>query len=328
MTTIYVSDPIHPDVLSDLTTLGRVHLGYGETAVDYTEVSHEVEAVLLRAERFDAAKIAASPRLRIIARHGVGTDNVDIDAATTAGIWVSTTPGSNSRAVAEHVFALLLSLARRTPYGSAGTAAGAWAELKPQINGFELHGRTLGLLGFGNIARMVATIAHGFGMDVIAHDPYVEDTAITAAGARPATAAAVIASADVLSLHLPLTDRTRHLIDGPALASMKPGAVLINTSRGGLVDEAALAQALTDGHLAGAGLDVLEGESVDMKNPQPHSRIDVARVPNLIVTPHVAGQTAEAFLAAGTHALAAIRQALAGDRPANAVNDIATPSYS
>jgi D-3-phosphoglycerate dehydrogenase len=109
---------------------------------------------------------------------------------------------------------------------------------------------------------------------------------------------------------------------------MKPGAVLINTSRGGLIDEAALAQALIDGHLAGAGLDVLEGESVDMKNPQPHSGIDVARVPNLLVTPHVAGQTAEAFLAAGTDALAAIRHALAGDRPATAINDVAAPTYS
>ncbi|MEX5301348.1 hydroxyacid dehydrogenase [Kocuria sabuli] len=328
MTTIYVSDPIHPEVLAELTTLGQVHRGYGETAVDYTEVSHEVEAVLLRAERFDAIKIAASPRLRIIARHGVGTDNVDIDAATTAGIWVTTTPGSNSRAVAEHVFALLLSLARRTPYGATGTAAGAWAELKPQINGFELHGRTLGLLGFGNIARMVATIAHGFGMDVVAHDPYVEDAAVEATGARPATAQEVITGADVLSLHLPLTPQTTHLIDAATLASMKPGAVLINTSRGGLVDEAALAQALVEGHLAGAGLDVLEGESVDMKNPLPHSVIDVAQVPNLVVTPHVAGQTAEAFLAAGTDALAAIRQVVAGDRPATAVNDVTAPSYS
>jgi D-3-phosphoglycerate dehydrogenase len=328
MTTVYVSDPIHADVLAELTTLGRVHLGYGETAVDYTDVSHEVEAVLLRAERFDAAKIAASPRLRIIARHGVGSDNVDIDAATAAGVWVTTTPGSNSRAVAEHVFALLLSLARRTPYGATGTAAGAWAELKPQINGFELHGRTLGLLGFGNIARMVAGIAHGFGMEVLAHDPYVDDDAVSATGARPATAGEVIAGADVLSLHLPLTTGTRHLVDAAALASMKPGAVLINTSRGGLIDEAALAQALIDGHLAGAGLDVLEGESVDMKNPQPHSGIDVARVPNLLVTPHVAGQTAEAFLAAGTDALAAIRHALAGDRPATAINDVAAPTYS
>ena len=326
MTTIYVSDPIHPDVLHELTTLGRVHLGYGATAVDYTDVSHEVEAVLLRAERFDAAKIAASPRLRIIARHGVGTDNVDIDAATAAGIWVTTTPGSNSRAVAEHVFALLLSLARRTPYGATGTAAGAWAELKPQINGFELHGRTLGLLGFGNIARMVATIAHGFGMDVIAHDPYVDDSAIAATGARPATADEVVAGADVLSLHLPLTTGTRHLIDAPALASMKPGAVLINTSRGGLIDEAALAQALIDGHLAGAGLDVLEGESVDMKHPQPHSVIDVAQVPNLIVTPHVAGQTEESLREVGRAALACIRQALAGAIPDNPVNTVRVPA--
>ncbi|MDP9696121.1 UNVERIFIED_ORG: phosphoglycerate dehydrogenase-like enzyme [Arthrobacter globiformis] len=326
MPTFYVSDEIHTDVLAELNTLGQVHLGYGQDAVRYEDICTDVDAVLLRAERFDREKIEASPRLRIIARHGVGTDNVDIEAATEAGVWVTTTPGSNSRAVAEHVFALLLSLARKVPYGTAQTTAGQWAAAKPNMNGFELHGRTLGLLGFGNIARMVATIALGFGMDVLVHDPFVQDSAIKTAGAVPATVAEVIAGSDVLSLHMPLTDQTAQIIGTDALARMKPGSVLINTSRGGLIDEPALAQALQSGHLGGAGLDVLEGESVDMKDPIPYSKIQIAEVPNLIVTPHVAGQSKEAFLAAGTGALQSIREALAGQCPEHAVNNIAAPA--
>lgn len=326
MPTFYVSDEIHPDVLAELHTLGQVHLGYGPDAVRYEDIRTDVDAVLLRAERFDREKIEASPRLRIIARHGVGTDNVDIEAATDAGVWVTTTPGSNSRAVAEHVFALLLSLARKVPYGTAQTTAGRWAAAKPHMNGFELHGRTLGLLGFGNIARMVATIAQGFGMHVLVHDPFVQDSAIEAAGAAPATVDDVIAGSDVLSLHMPLTDQTARIIDADALARMKTGSVLINTSRGGLIDEPALAQELQDGHLGGAGLDVLEGESVDMKDPIAYSKIQIADVPNLIVTPHVAGQSKEAFLAAGTGALQAVQEALAGQRPEHAVNSLAAPA--
>lgn len=322
MPTFYVSDDVHPDVLAELKTLGQVYLGYGPDAVRYEDIRIEVDAVLLRAERFDRDKIESSPRLRIIARHGVGTDNVDISAATDAGIWVTTTPGSNSRAVAEHVFALLLSLARKVPYGTAQTRSGHWAAAKPRMNGFELHGRTLGLLGFGSIARMVTAIAGGFGMHVLVHDPFVNDAAIRAAGAAPGTIDEVISGSDVISLHMPLTDQTAQIIDADALSRMKRGTVLINTSRGGLIDECALAQALEDGHLGGAGLDVLEGESVDMKDPITHSKIQIANVPNLIVTPHVAGQSGEAFLSAGTGALQAIQEALAGQRPEHAVNTL------
>ncbi|GAA4282756.1 hypothetical protein GCM10022261_02870 [Brevibacterium daeguense] len=319
--TFYVSDPIHPEVLGELSRMGHVHLGFGDSAVDYRDVAAEVDAVLLRAENFDRAKIEMSPKLRIIARHGVGTDNVDIDAATASGVWVTTAPGSNSRAVAEHVFALLLSLARRVPFAAASTAAGHWTEAKPELVGFELHGRTLGLVGFGSISRMVTGIARGFGMQVIVHDPFVDDAQVQALAAESATLSEVLTRADVISLHLPLTSGTAHLIDSDALAAVKPGSVLINTSRGGVVDERALVEALRQGRLAAAALDVIEGESVDMRNPLAHSPIDHSEVPNLIVTPHVAGQTAEAFKAAGVQALAAIREALKGQRPAAAINN-------
>ncbi|MFJ2317608.1 hydroxyacid dehydrogenase [Glutamicibacter sp. NPDC087661] len=320
MPAIYVSDAIHAEALKKLSALGTVYQGYGEHAVAYESVSEQIDAVMLRAEIFDAEKIEASPKLKVIARHGVGTDNVDIEAATRAGIWVTSTPGSNSRAVAEHVFALLLSLARRTPYGVQAVSQGSWSEAKPHMLGFELHGKSLGLLGYGSISRMVHAIATGFGMKVLVHDPFVSDSDIRAAGAGPADFDTLIAQSDVLSLHLPLTDSTAEIISTQALAHMKQGAILVNTSRGGLVNEQALLEALENGHLHGAALDVLQSESVDMKNPLPHSVLAAAGLPNLILTPHVAGQSAEAFLAAGIQAFESIDSALRGKAPSAALN--------
>lgn len=323
MPTFYVSDEIHPHALDELADMGVVHLGYGPQAVRYEQVSNEIDGVLLRGEIFDAAKIGRSPRLKIIARHGVGTDNVDIDAATAASVWVTTTPASNSNAVAEHVFALLLTLARQLPAATRATGSGQWAQAKAALQGgFELRGRTLGLVGFGSIARRVLDIAHGFGMTVLACDPYTDDTAIQKLGATPVTLDQLVTGADVISLHLPLSDSTRHLFDRTRLAAMRPGAVLINTSRGGLVDESALLTALTEGDLAGAALDVLEGESIDMRDPLPHSRLagELARLDNLILTPHTAGQTNESMLAAGTMAVQCVRQVLTDEVPDNAVN--------
>lgn len=322
MHTFYVSDPIHPDALAELDRMGELHLGYGPHAVRYTDIRDRVDAVLLRAETFTADMISSSPALKIIARHGVGTDNVDLGAATSHGVWVTTTPGSNSRAVAEHVFALLLALARKTTVATNGVAAGQWSNLKPQLHGVELAGRTLGLVGFGSIARIVCDIAHGFGMTVLVYDPFITADAVTAAGAALTTFDDLIAGSDVVSLHVPLTDATTHLLDAATLRRMPAGSFLINTSRGGLIDETALADVLTEGHLGGAALDVLSGESVDMKNPLPHSTLTarLGQLNTLIITPHVAGQTDKAFEAAGRGAVECIRQALAGRTPDNAVN--------
>ncbi|MGA9870642.1 MAG: hydroxyacid dehydrogenase [Rhodococcus sp. (in: high G+C Gram-positive bacteria)] len=328
MHTFYVSDPIHPDALAALSDMGEVNLGYGPDSVQYSDVQDRVDAVLLRAETFSADMITGSPKLKIIARHGVGTDNVDLDAATAHGVWVTTTPGSNSRAVAEHVFALLLSLARKTPTATNGVAAGGWSDLKPQLNGFELGGRTLGLVGFGNIARIVADIARGFGMTIHVSDPFITADAVTAAGATLVSLDDLIDQSDVISLHVPLTDVTASLIDASALQRMRPGAFLINTSRGGLIDESALAVALTDGHLGGAALDVLSGESIDMKNPLPYTALaeQLDHLSNLIITPHVAGQTDKAFETAGHGAVTCIRQALANETPDNVVNAVLAPA--
>jgi phosphoglycerate dehydrogenase-like enzyme len=324
MPSFYVSDAIHPQVLDTLYEMGEVHLGYGPTATPYAAVQSSVDAVMLRAERFTADKIQASPRLKIIARHGVGTDNVDIPAATRAGVWVTVTPGSNARSVAEHVFALALALARRVPTAATGTAAGQWGSIKPRLTGFELHGRTLGLFGFGRIASLTAEIARGFGMPVVVSDPYVAPEFVRQHGAELVSFDELIAQSDVLSLHAPLTATTKGIVDADAIARMRPGSVLINTARGALVDEAAVLLALESGQLGGAALDVLDGESADMHDPLPHSPEIAARnghLDNLIVTPHVAGQTTQSLLAAGTQALHCIQQALAGESPQHAVNN-------
>ncbi|WP_126975924.1 hydroxyacid dehydrogenase [Frigidibacter oleivorans] len=317
---IHISSPIHPAVVEAARARAEVSLAYGPGAVPLDAVAGRVDAVLLRSGAFTDEMMAGCPRLRIIARHGVGTDTVDSPAAARRGIWVTNTPGGNSRAVAEHVFALTLALGRRLTIASDETRRGRWAEDRAALNGIELEGRTLGLLGMGNIGAIVADIGRALGMTVIVADP-----ALDQALPHVVPLDELLARADVLSLHVPLLPATHHIIDAAALVRMKPGAILINTGRGGLVDETALAAALRAGHLGGAGLDVLEAEIADMVAPMPHNRLPIAELPNLIVTPHVAGQTDEALMKVGMTALAEIAAVLAGGRPTHPVNAPATP---
>lgn len=326
MSEIYVSDPIHPDVLADIQAAATVHLGYGPHKVDYLDISANIDAVILRAENFTRDIIAASPQLKIIARHGVGTNNVDIDAATEHGVWVTTTPGANSNAVAEHVFALLLSCARRVPTAVSRVHAGNWSEGKADLIGFELSGRTMGIIGFGAIGRRVAAIAQGFGMTVLACDPVATEKEVTAAGARLVPLDVLITEADAISIHAPLLPSTRHMIGAQELARMKKTAFIVNTSRGGLVDESALAAALTEGLIAGAAFDVLEAESIDMKDPLTHTPFPHTTIPGLVLTPHIAGQTEEAFLEAGTGSWAEVKLVLAGHAPTHPVNNALSPA--
>lgn len=324
MTEIYISDVIHEDVLADIRKNALVHVGYGPDKVSYLDVSETVDAVILRAETFTRGMIEASPRLKIIARHGVGTDNVDIPAASDNGVWVTSTPGSNSNAVAEHVFALLLSLTRRIVPAANRVLAGTWAEGRGDLIGFELSGRTLGIVGFGAIGKRVAAIAGGFGMRVLASDPIAKAADAAAAGVDLVELDTLYAVADIITLHAPLLAGTRHMISGRELDLMKPTALVINTSRGGLVDEDALVAALTNGSIAGAALDVLEAESIDMKDPLSHNSVALNEVPNLLVTPHIAGQTQEAFKEAGSRSWSEVQAVLAGadpDVPVNA-NDV------
>lgn len=317
MPLIYVTSPIHPDVLQALSSTGEVRLGYGPNAVAYTDIQQQVDAVFLRGGHISAQMIAASPKLRIVARHGAGYDNVDHQAAAERGVWVTNTPGANRRSVVEHVFALLLGVSRKLQLATDQTRDSVWAADRLSLTGIELEGRTLGLIGFGDIGQHVAPVAEAFGMNVLATDPAYD----ASFDARLVDLDTLLAKADVVSLHVPLQSSTRNLIGRPEIAKMKAGAILINTSRGGVIDEAAVADALRSGQLGGAGIDVLAAENADMINPFSCNTFPVSDLPNLLVTPHVAGQTNESLLRVGMSAVDAIRAVLRGEPPLHPVNE-------
>ncbi len=257
-------------------------------------------AILSRQGPVDAAAMDASPNLRIVARHGVGVDDVDIAAAKARGIMVTRAPGSNTTAVAEHTLALILALAKDLRPLGATIAAGGWRGAAGQVR--DIAGLRLGLLGFGAIGRAVARLALAFGMEVTACDPRAAPMQGVCLVATPAGLWPV---ADVLSLHCPYLPATRHVVDAAALAALPPGACVINTARGGLIDEPALAAALDQGQLAGAALDVFETEPPGADDP-------LRNHPRVVVTPHVAGVTPHSLDAMGTMAAECIAAHLSG----------------
>ncbi|GAA3925818.1 phosphoglycerate dehydrogenase [Actinoplanes auranticolor] len=262
-----------------------------------------VEGALIANEPMSERVLREAPGLRAVVRTGVGYDSVDVEAATRLGISVSNLPGINSNAVAEYTIALLLAQARHLVPMATGVAAGTW----PRRDGHELRGKILGLIGRGPVARRVVPLARAFGMTVLG------------TGELPAPAGLVpldelLERSDFVSIHTALTPRTRHLVDAAALGRMKPGAHLINTARGPIVDTAALAEAVRSGRLAGAALDVVDVE------PLPADSV-LRGVDGITVYSHMAGQTAEARLAAGMEGARELFAALAG-HPRSAVNPV------
>ncbi|HSD53466.1 MAG TPA: hydroxyacid dehydrogenase [Burkholderiales bacterium] len=249
----------------------------------------DVDALIVRNHtQVNAELLARAPRLRVVGRLGVGLDNIDVAACAARGIEVIPATGANALAVAEYVVCTAMLLLRGAYLSTADVAAGKWPRGRLG-EGRETSGRTLGVVGFGGIGRLVAKLAQGLGMKVLAND-----AAITAADAvwRESGVAYrglddLLAESDAVTLHVPLTQTTRHLISAGRLARMKRGAVLINTARGGVIDEDALAESLAGGHLAGAALDVFEIEPLPAGSP-------LAGAPNLVLTPHIAGVTREA----------------------------------
>lgn len=231
--------------------------------------------------------LVSAPHLQVVGRLGVGLDNIDVPACEARGIAVIPATGANALAVAEYVIATSMVLLRGAYLSTSTVAAGQWP--RPQLSeGRECAGKTLGLVGFGGIGRLAARLAQALGMRVVAHDPMLPADAPVwgETGVRCMDLDTLLGAADVVSLHVPLTDATRGLMDAGRIAAMKQRAVLINTARGGIVDEAALAQALREGRLGGAALDVFEHE------PLPPNSV-LAGVPNLILTPHIGGVTRE-----------------------------------
>jgi D-3-phosphoglycerate dehydrogenase len=266
------------------------------------------EAVLLNRTIVDATFFEAAPRCRVIVTYGVGHDHIDLHEAERRGVIVAHVPDYCTEEVADHTMALLLAVARGIGRGHALVRGGGWG-----VDGVgplhRLRGRVLGLVGFGRIARAVAARGHAFGLAVVAYDPALSQVSLNGEPVRLLDSLrALLSGSDAVSLHLPLSSDTRGLIDGPALRQMKPGAVLINTSRGALVDVPALLKALDDGQLAGAGLDVFPDEPPD---PESISR------PNLVVTPHIGYYSVESLLELKESAARAVAAALTGAPVAN-----------
>jgi D-3-phosphoglycerate dehydrogenase len=295
-----------PDIALDVVA--------GPAAPDFEARLAAAHAVTLRMTPFGADLIAKAPALRVVSRHGVGYDTVDVDALTARGIPLAVVGEANAVTVAEHTLCLMLGLARRLKAYDAAARRGEFA-WRLRAESVELAGKTVLLVGFGRIGSEVARRCAAFGMRILVHDPHLSAAAIARAGGLPASDLdAALGEADVVSLHLPLTAATRHIVDAARLGRMKPGAILVNTARGGLVDEKALAAALADGRLSGAGLDVFERQPPATDSP-------LFRMENVLLTPHSAGMTREAAARIAVACAQNVLDALDGRlNPANVVN--------
>ena len=301
-----------PELRAELeAAVGEVlwnELGRPLEPAELTGALDSVDGVIAGLDRFDAGVIESAPRLRVIARHGVGTDRIDLVAAARHGVVVTNTPGANSEAVAELAIGLMLALARSIPLADRKVRAGEYGALP----GVELGGRTVGLLGIGRAGSGVARRAGALGCRVVAFDPGVDDDEIRRRGAVPLPRDEVVATSDFLSLHLPASEDTRDTVDAAFLAHMKRGAYLINTARGELVVERDLLAALADGRLAGAALDALRREPPPADDP-------LLACDDVILTPHSGADTEEARAAMGRMALDDLLAALRGEPPRHPV---------
>jgi D-3-phosphoglycerate dehydrogenase len=271
----------------------------------------DADALLVRsATKVDAEVLAAANHLKVVARAGVGLDNVEVPAATARGVMVVNAPTSNIVSAAEHAAALLLAVARRIPAADASLRGGEWK--RSSYNGVELNGKTAGIVGLGKIGQLLAARLAAFGMDLIAYDPYVAPARAAQLGIELVTLDELLARADTISIHLPKTPETKGLIGADQLTKVKPGVIIVNDARGGLIDEQALADAVREGRVGGAGIDVFATE--------PTTASPLFELPNVVVTPHLGASTSEAQDRAGTDVARSVLLALAGDFVPDAVN--------
>lgn len=305
-------DNIDPQGLKILREAGLEVEARGKMDGDeLKKVLSEYEALIVRsATQVTAAALAGAKKLRIIGRAGVGIDNIDVVAATERGILVVNAPEGNTVAAAEHTLALMLALARNVPQANMLLKQGVWE--KKKFLGVELRHKTLGILGLGKIGSEVARRARAFDMRLVAYDPYVQPEQAERLEVTLLSLPEVLQEADFLTIHLPLTKDTYHLLGREELFSLKPGARLLNVARGGIVDEEALYEALVSGHLAGAALDVFEEE--------PLTESPLFKLDNVIVTPHLGASTAEAQVAVALEVARDIVRCLRGEPVLNAVN--------
>ncbi|MCC5476913.1 hydroxyacid dehydrogenase [Streptomyces barringtoniae] len=313
---VLVSDPLPPETLAGLDAHDIRHCDGTDPAALRAALT-EAHALLVRSgTKVDAEAIAAAPHLRVVARAGVGLDNVDIDAATAAGVLVANAPRSNVLSVAELTVGLIIASLRGVQAAGASLRAGRWE--RQAFKGSELAGRTVGIVGLGNVGRLVARRLAAFDVTLLAYDPYVPAADAATHGCRLLELDDLMARSDVVTVHLPRTPQTTGLIGRRELALARPNLHLVNTSRGGIVDESALFSALREGSVGGAALDVFEVEP-----PIGSPLLDLDAV---VATPHLGASTREAQDRAGREAVRAVYDALAGRPVPHAVNAAAVES--
>ena len=312
---VLVADPIAERGIQELSMGGAldVTVKTGLKEEQLLEIIGEYAGLVVRSEtKVNARVIEAAPLLKVVGRAGVGVDNVDVDTATKRGVIVMNTPGGNTISTAEHAFSLMVSIARNIPQADASVKSGKWE--RKSFLGVELYGKTLAILGMGRIGTEIAKRALAFGMRVLAYDPY-----LSAARARSLQVELVeklddiLPQSDFITMHMPLTPETTHMLNKQRLAITKKGSRIVNCARGGLIDEAALIEALQSKHIAAAALDVFEQEPLPADHP-------LRQAPNLVVTPHLGASTAEAQEGVGIEVAQQIRAALLDGEIRNAVN--------
>lgn len=304
-------DTQHPEQGGALTAAGyvmRVAPKYGaRSPEELLALSEDVAGAIVSTDPFTRDVMRDSPKLQVIARTGVGIDSIDAEAATELGVAITTTPGANEESVADHTLAMILGLLRRVPQNDASLRRGEWNRTGPHTPK-QLAGCTVGLVGYGHIGRLVARRLAGFDVALLVCDPALGESG----SPRSVELAELLAKSDVVSLHTPMIPATHHLIDHAALRLMRPHAVLVNTSRGGVVDEAALIQALSEGMIAGAALDVFETE--------PPVTSPLFAMHNVVVSPHVGGISSTSVATMMRMATASVIDAIEGRIPDGLVN--------
>lgn len=312
---VLVPDAVHPSALDVLTAEGdrlTITAPGQMSRAELLAAVPDADALIIRsASKIDAEVLAAAPRLRIIARAGVGVDNVDIPEATRRGIVVVNTPDGNTVSTAEHTLGLMLALARHIPQAHQSLREGKWD--RKTYSGVELRGKTLGIVGFGRIGRAVAKRALAFEMRVIAYDPYITADLAADLGVELVSLAELFARSDFITLHTLLTDETREMINRDTLAQMKRGVRIIDAARGALINEADLAEAIKSGQVAGAALDVFAEEPPKPDNP-------LIGLPGVVHTPHLAASTEDAQIVVAIDAARLVVAALLRGDYQNVVN--------
>ncbi len=311
---VLISQPVHESGTAILKPDFEVRVAPDSSVETLLKEIEDADGLLVRTAPIPREAIFAAKKLRIIARHGVGVDNIDVKAATERGIPVAYTPTANALSVAEHVMAMMMALAKMLPRYDRATRQGNF-EIRNSYGAVDLDGKTLGIVGMGRIGSLLAQKAsRAFNMKILAYDPFLGAEKLAAMGVKPVKQLdALLQESDFVSLHVPMTPETRGIIGARELGLMKPTAYLLNAARGGVVDEKALYDALSGKVIAGAGFDVFQEEPVPVNNP-------LLTLENIIVTPHSAALTAECVVRMATGSAQAIADALKGKRPEFIVN--------